>query len=194
MAKYAIERWTRMPVETDIASEFRYRDPVLDDRTLVIGISQSGETADTLAATRYALAQGSTVVGVSNVVDSSLARESHAVLYTRAGPEIGVAATKTFTTQLVAMQLLALYLAQERGTLDPGTIGVMVNALRSLPRQVEEALRRNYRGRGPRRLGSKGCATSSSSAGAPPTRWRWRGLSSSRRSHTSGPRPTPPER
>jgi glutamine---fructose-6-phosphate transaminase (isomerizing) len=143
MAKYAIERWTRMPVETDIASEFRYRDPVLDDRTLVIGISQSGETADTLAATRYALAQGSTVVGVSNVVDSSLARESHAVLYTRAGPEIGVAATKTFTTQLVAMQLLALYLAQERGTLDPGTIGVMVNALRSLPRQVEEALRRN---------------------------------------------------
>ncbi len=143
MAKYAIERWTRMPVETDIASEFRYRDPVLDDRTLVIGISQSGETADTLAATRYALAQGSTVVGVSNVVDSSLARESHAVLYTRAGPEIGVAATKTFTTQLVAMQLLALYLAQERGTLDPGTIGVMVNALRSLPRQVEESLRRN---------------------------------------------------
>ncbi len=143
MAKYAIERWTRMPVETDIASEFRYRDPVLDDRTLVIGISQSGETADTLAATRYAIAQGSTVVGVSNVVDSSLARESHAVLYTRAGPEIGVAATKTFTTQLVAMQLLALYLAQERGTLDPGTIGVMVNALRSLPRQVEEALRRN---------------------------------------------------
>jgi glucosamine--fructose-6-phosphate aminotransferase (isomerizing) len=143
MAKYAIERWTRMPVETDIASEFRYRDPVLDDRTLVIGISQSGETADTLAATRYAQAQGSTVVGVSNVVDSSLARESHAVLYTRAGPEIGVAATKTFTTQLVAMQLLALYLAQERGTLDPGTIGVMVNALRSLPRQVEEALRRN---------------------------------------------------
>jgi glutamine---fructose-6-phosphate transaminase (isomerizing) len=120
MAKYAIERWTRLPVEIDIASEFRYRDPVLDGRSLVIGISQSGETIDTLAAIRYAKAQGSTVVGVTNVVDSALAREADAVLYTRAGPEIGVAATKTFTTQLVAMQLLGLYLAQVRGPWIPG--------------------------------------------------------------------------
>ena len=140
MAKYAIERWTRLPVEIDIASEFRYRDPVLDARSLVIGISQSGETIDTLAAVRYARAQGSNVIGVSNVVDSALARESDAVLYTRAGLEIGVPATKTFTTQLVAMQLLGLYLAQVRGTLDPGAIEILVKQMLLLPDQVEEVL------------------------------------------------------
>lgn len=140
MAKYAIERWTRLPVEIDIASEFRYRDPVLDGRSLVIGISQSGETIDTLAAVRYAKAQQSTVIGVSNVVDSALARESDAVLYTRAGPEIGVAATKTFTTQLVAMQLLGLYLAQVRGTMDPGTVGLLVDELHQLPDKVRKVL------------------------------------------------------
>jgi len=142
MAKYAIERWTRLPVEIDIASEFRYRDPVLDHNSLVIGISQSGETIDTLAAIRYARAQGSTVIGVSNVVESALARESDAVLYTRAGPEIGVAATKTFTTQLVAMQLLGLYLAQVRGTLDPGAIELLVKEMMRLPEQVEKVLSR----------------------------------------------------
>ena len=142
MAKYAIERWARLPVEIDIASEFRYRDPVLDDRSLVIGISQSGETIDTLAAVRYARAQGSVVIGVSNVVESALARESDAVLYTRAGPEIGVAATKTFTTQLVAMQLLGLYLAQVRGALDPGAIELQVKELLRLPDQVEAVLAR----------------------------------------------------
>lgn len=140
MAKYAIERWTRLPVEIDIASEFRYRDPVLDARSLVIGISQSGETIDTLAAVRYAKAQGAILIGVSNVIDSALARESHAVLYTRAGLEIGVAATKTFTTQLVAMQLLGLYLAQVRGTLDPGKIELLVNDLQKLPAQVSQVL------------------------------------------------------
>jgi glucosamine--fructose-6-phosphate aminotransferase (isomerizing) len=142
MAKYAIERWTRLPVEIDIASEFRYRDPVLDGRSLVIGISQSGETIDTLAAVRYARAQGSIVIGVSNVVESALARESDAVLYTRAGPEIGVAATKTFTTQLVAMQLLGLYLAQVRGALDPGAIELQVKEMLRLPEQVETVLER----------------------------------------------------
>ena len=140
MAKYAIERWTRLPVEIDIASEFRYRDPVLDGRSLVIGISQSGETIDTLEAVRYARAQGSTVIGVSNVLESALARESDAVLYTRAGPEIGVAATKTFTTQLVAMQLLGLYLAQVRGTLDPGAVDLLVSQMGDLPSQVEQVL------------------------------------------------------
>ncbi len=140
MAKYAIERWTRMPVEIDIASEFRYRDPVLNARSLVIGISQSGETIDTLAAIRYAKAQGSMVIGVSNVVDSALAREADAVLYTRAGPEIGVAATKTFTTQLVAMQLLGLYLAQVRGAMDPGAVELLVRDLNRLPAQVESVL------------------------------------------------------
>ena len=140
MAKYAIERWTRLPVEIDIASEFRYRDPVLDRRSLVIGISQSGETLDTLAAVRYARAQGSLLIGVSNVVDSALAREADAVLYTRAGPEIGVAATKTFTTQLVAMQLLGLHLAQVRGSLDEGNIVNLANGVRLLPDLVEKAL------------------------------------------------------
>ena len=140
MAKYAIERWTRLPVEIDIASEFRYRDPVLDGRSLVIGISQSGETIDTLAAARYAKAQGSTLIGVSNVVDSALAREADAVLYTRAGPEIGVAATKTFTTQLVAMQLLGLYLAQVRGTMDPGTVAYHITELEALPSKVKRAI------------------------------------------------------
>lgn len=140
MAKYAIERWTRLPVEIDIASEFRYRDPVLDARSLVVGISQSGETIDTLAAIRYAKAQGSTVIGVSNVVDSALAREADAVLYTRAGPEIGVAATKTFTTQLVVMQLLGLYLAQVRGSMDPGGIEYLVTELRRLPDAVRTVL------------------------------------------------------
>jgi glucosamine--fructose-6-phosphate aminotransferase (isomerizing) len=140
MAKYAIERWTRLPVEIDIASEFRYRDPVLDRRSLVIGISQSGETIDTLAAIRYARAQGSTVIGVTNVVDSALAREGDAVLYTRAGPEIGVAATKTFTTQLVALQLLGLHLAKVRGSLDPGSIAHLVTELHALPGNVQKAL------------------------------------------------------
>ena len=140
MAKYAIERWTRIPVEIDIASEFRYRDPVLDGRSLVIGISQSGETIDTLAAIRYARAQGSTVIAVSNVVESALAREADAVLYTRAGPEIGVAATKTFTTQLVAMQLLGLYLAQVRGSLDQGAIELLVSEMLRLPDLVEKVL------------------------------------------------------
>ncbi|HEX7098976.1 MAG TPA: glutamine--fructose-6-phosphate transaminase (isomerizing) [Acidimicrobiia bacterium] len=143
MAKYAIERWTRLPVEIDIASEFRYRDPVLDARSLVVGISQSGETIDTLAAVRYARAQGSTVIGVSNVVDSALARESDAVLYTRAGPEIGVAATKTFTTQLVVMQLLGLYLAQVRGSMDPGAIEQLVTEMRTLPEAVKGVLERD---------------------------------------------------
>jgi glutamine---fructose-6-phosphate transaminase (isomerizing) len=140
MAKYAIERWTRLPVEIDIASEFRYRDPVLDARSLVIGISQSGETIDTLAAVRYAKAQGANLIGVSNVLESALAREADAVLYTRAGLEIGVAATKTFTTQLVAMQLLGLYLAQVRGTLDPGKIELLVTDLLKLPDQVQQVL------------------------------------------------------
>ncbi len=140
MAKYAIERWTRLPVEIEIASEFRYREPVLDGRSLVIGISQSGETVDTLEAVRYAGAQGSTVIGVTNVIDSALARDSDAVLYTRAGPEIGVAATKTFTTQLVAMQLLGLFLAQARGSTDPGTVSMFVEGLRMLPERVAATL------------------------------------------------------
>lgn len=140
VAKYAIERWTRLPVEIDIASEFRYRDPVLDERTLVIGVSQSGETIDTLAGFRHAARLGGRTLAVANVVDSSLAREADGVLYTRAGPEIGVAATKTFTAQMAAMEVLALYLAQVRGTLTPAEAGEILEALHRVPDVIEEVL------------------------------------------------------
>jgi glutamine---fructose-6-phosphate transaminase (isomerizing) len=116
IAKYAIEHWTRMPVEVEMASEFRYRDPVLDRQTLVVAISQSGETADTLEAVRHARAQKARVLAICNTNGAQIPRESDAVLYTHAGPEIGVAATKTFTAQLAAVELVGLALAQARGT------------------------------------------------------------------------------
>jgi glutamine---fructose-6-phosphate transaminase (isomerizing) len=140
VAKYAIEHWTRIPVEIDIASEFRYRDPVLDTTTLTLAISQSGETIDTLEAVRHARHQQSPVIAISNTVGSSIARESDAVLYTRAGPERGVAASKTFATQMVALHLLALYLAQVRGTMYPDEISGYVGQMASLPQQVQRAL------------------------------------------------------
>jgi glucosamine--fructose-6-phosphate aminotransferase (isomerizing) len=127
-------------VEIDVASEFRYRDPVVDADTLVIGVSQSGETIDTLAGFRYARGLGGLTVAVANVVDSSMAREADAVLYTRAGPEIGVAATKTFLAQMTAMEVLALYLAQVRGTLPPEAVGTVLEALHRIPSQVEECV------------------------------------------------------
>ncbi len=142
MAKYAIEHWARLPCEIDIASEFRYRDPVLDDRTLVIGVSQSGETVDTFQAVREAAALGARVLVICNVVDSSMARESDAVLYTRAGPEIGVAATKTHLAQIVALEILALYLAQVRGTLTPADARATLSAMGVLPEQVAAVLER----------------------------------------------------
>ncbi len=139
-AKHAIEHWTRIPVELDLASEFRYRDPVLDDSCLVIGIAQSGETADTLAAIRFAKEMGAKVVAITNVVGSSITRDADAVLFTHAGPEIGVAATKTFLAQLVALNLFALYLAQERGSMEPGKLSETIDAMRALPDQIEEVL------------------------------------------------------
>jgi glutamine---fructose-6-phosphate transaminase (isomerizing) len=142
VAKYAIEHWTRLPVEIEIASEFRYRDPVLDRNTLVIAISQSGETADTLGAVRYARRQRARVLTVCNTVGASIPRESDAVLYTRAGPEIGVAATKTFATQLAAMYLVALYLAQVRGTMFTDEVASVVRELEQVPGKVELCLER----------------------------------------------------
>jgi glucosamine--fructose-6-phosphate aminotransferase (isomerizing) len=139
-AKHAIEHYTRIPVELDLASEFRYRDPVLDEHSLVIGIAQSGETADTLAAVRFAKDMGAMVVAITNVVGSSITRDADAVLFTHAGPEIGVAATKTFLAQLVALNLFALYLAQERGVMDAGKLGETIDAMRALPDQIEEVL------------------------------------------------------
>ena len=140
VAKHAIEHWNRLPVEIDIASEFRYRDPVLGSDTLVVGISQSGETADTLAAIRYARQQGARVVAITNVVGSSITRESDAVLYTHAGPEVGVAATKTLTTQMAALWLLALWIAQVRGTMYPQETKHLVDHMWAVPDQMEEVL------------------------------------------------------
>ena len=143
VAKYAIEHWTRLPVEIEIASEFRYRDPVLDRNTLVIAISQSGETADTLGAVRYARRQRARVLTVCNTVGASIPRESDAVLYTRAGPEVCVAATKTFATQLAAMYLVALYLAQVRGTMFTDEVASVVRELEQVPDKVELCLERS---------------------------------------------------
>jgi glucosamine--fructose-6-phosphate aminotransferase (isomerizing) len=139
-AKHSIEHWARIPVELDLASEFRYRDPILDDRCLVIGITQSGETADTLAALRYARDMNARVAAVTNVVGSSITRDAEAVIFTHAGPEIGVAATKTFVAQLTALNLLALYLAQKRRSMPPAKVADALQALQFLPEQIEDVL------------------------------------------------------
>ncbi len=141
VAKYAIEHWTRVPVEIEIASEFRYRDPVLGPDTLTLAVSQSGETIDTLEAARHARRQGSQVIAVTNTVGSTLSREADAVIYMHAGPEIGVAATKTFATQMVSLHLVALYLAQVRGSMFPEEVGEVLDRMAELPRQVERTLR-----------------------------------------------------
>ncbi|AEN11855.1 MULTISPECIES: glutamine--fructose-6-phosphate transaminase (isomerizing) [unclassified Streptomyces] len=140
IAKYAIEHITRLPCETELASEFRYRDPILDGRTLVVAISQSGETMDTLMALRHAREQGARVLAVCNTNGSTIPRESDAVLYTHAGPEVAVASTKAFLTQLVACYLVALYLGQVRGTKWGDEIRAVVRQLSEIPRQVEEVL------------------------------------------------------
>ena len=140
LAKYAIEHWTRLPVEVEIASEFRYRDPILTRSTLVIAISQSGETMDTLMALRHARAQGSRVLAICNVNGSTIPRESDAVIYTYAGPEVAVASTKAFLTQVVAVQLVALYLAQVRGTKWGDEIAAHVADLALMPGKVDEVL------------------------------------------------------
>src|SRR3954470_4972013 len=140
VAKYAIEHWTRLPVEIEIASEFRYRDPVLGPDTLTLAVSQSGETIDTLEAARHARRQGSQVIAVTNTVGSSLAREADGVLYMHAGPEIGVAATKTFATQMVSLHLVALYLAQVRATMFPEEIAEVLDRMDELPDLVERTL------------------------------------------------------
>ena len=140
LAKYAIEHWTRLPVEVELASEFRYRDPVLDRSTLVIAISQSGETADTLEAVRHAKSQKAKVLAICNTNGSQIPREADAVLYTRAGPEIGVAATKTFLAQIAANYLVGLALAQARGTKYPDEVEREYRELESMPGLVAQVL------------------------------------------------------
>ncbi len=142
VGRHAIEHWARLAVESEIASEFRYRDPVLDNNTLVIAVAQSGETLDTMEAVRHAKRQGARILAVVNVVDSSIAREADAVLYTRAGPEVGVASTKTHVSQIAALEVLALHLAQLRGTLYPAEVHDLLTGLGALPDKVEETLSR----------------------------------------------------
>jgi glucosamine--fructose-6-phosphate aminotransferase (isomerizing) len=140
IGKYMIEEMARIPVEVDYGSEFRYRQPVLDQHTLFVGISQSGETADTIAAGREAKHHGATAVAISNVMDSTLARESNGVFYTHAGPEIGVAASKTFTTQLVSLYLLGLALGRQQGTLPEARGKKLAQDLLQMPRLMERVL------------------------------------------------------
>ncbi|WP_030482930.1 glutamine--fructose-6-phosphate transaminase (isomerizing) [Nocardioides aequoreus] len=142
VAKYAIEHWTRIPCEVELAHEFRYRDPILTRNTLVVAISQSGETADTLMAIRYARRQRAKVLAICNTNGSTIPRESDAVIYTHAGPEIGVASTKGFLTQLVACYLLGLYLAQVRGTKFGDEIAAVVAELDKMPAHVQTLLDR----------------------------------------------------
>ncbi|GAA1926527.1 glutamine--fructose-6-phosphate transaminase (isomerizing) [Nocardioides hwasunensis] len=140
VAKYAIEHWCRIPVEVELASEFRYRDPILTASTLVVAISQSGETADTLQAIRHARVQRSKVLAICNTNGSTIPRESDGVIYTHAGPEIGVASTKGFLTQLVACYLLALYLAQVKGTRYGDEIAQVMDQLEQMPDHIATVL------------------------------------------------------
>src|SRR5438309_804077 len=140
VGRYAIEEWARVPVEIDIASEYRYRNPVVGSGDLVIGISQSGETADTLAAMRIARDRGARVLAITNIMGSQATRDADGVLYTRAGLEIGVAATKTFVAQVAVMYLIALKVAQERQSLGPDEVADLVGEIRALPHKLADLL------------------------------------------------------
>jgi glucosamine--fructose-6-phosphate aminotransferase (isomerizing) len=140
VAKYAIEKWAKIPVEVEIASEFRYRDPIIDPTTLVIAISQSGETMDTLMAVRHAKSAGARVLAICNTNSSTIPRESDAVLYTHAGPEIAVASTKALLTQIIAVYLIGLHLAQANGSLSDQQVHEIYNELLELPGKIEQIL------------------------------------------------------
>jgi glucosamine--fructose-6-phosphate aminotransferase (isomerizing) len=146
IGRYAIEQWARMPVDVDFASEYRYRNPVVGPEDLVIGISQSGETLDTLVAMRTARERGATVLAVTNVMGSQITREADGVLYTRAGLEIGVAATKTFVSQITAMYLIALRLAEVRETMGRSELKPVISELKRLPHMIAELLERDVSG------------------------------------------------
>ncbi len=142
IGRYAIEEWARVPVDMDIASEFRYRNPIFRERDLVIGITQSGETADTLAAMRVAKEAGAKVLAITNMRDSQVTRDADGVLFTRAGLEVSVAATKTFVCQVAVLYLLALRLAELRGELDTAQLTELVAQVKHLPHLIDELLRR----------------------------------------------------
>jgi len=140
LGQYAIEKWSRIPVSVELSHEFRYRDPILTDRTLVVSISQSGETMDTLMAVKYAMASGAKVLSVCNTQGATIPRESHAVIYTHAGPEVAVASTKAFVAQVTALYLLGLHLGAVRGTLTDAEISANVAELVAIPDKIGEVL------------------------------------------------------
>jgi glucosamine--fructose-6-phosphate aminotransferase (isomerizing) len=140
LGKYAIEQWTRVPVDVELSHEFRYRNPILNEKTLVISISQSGETMDTLMAVKYALDAGARVLSVCNTMGASIPRESHAVVYTHAGPEVAVASTKAFLAQVTALYLIGLHLAAVRGTLSEAEIRENVTELQAIPDKIADVL------------------------------------------------------
>jgi glucosamine--fructose-6-phosphate aminotransferase (isomerizing) len=140
IAKYAIEKWAKIPVSVELAHEFRYRDPILTSKTMIVAVSQSGETMDTLMATRFAKEQGAKVLAICNTQGATLARESDAVIYTHAGPEVAVASTKALTAQMTAVYLLALFLAANRAILDRNELMTLGKELLKLPAKVEETL------------------------------------------------------
>ncbi|MDO5726599.1 MAG: glutamine--fructose-6-phosphate transaminase (isomerizing), partial [Bowdeniella nasicola] len=140
VAKYAIEHWCRIPVEVELAHEFRYRDPIVNEKTLVVAISQSGETMDTLMAVRHAREQGAKVLGILNTHGATIAREADAVLYTHAGPEVAVASTKAFLAQITACYILGLYLAQLRGNMFADEIGAELDLLGQMPAKIQQVI------------------------------------------------------
>lgn len=140
IGKYAIERWARIPVEVDLSHEFRYREPVIDDSTLVVSISQSGETMDTLMAVKFAIAAGARTLSICNTQGATIARESDAVIYTHAGPEVAVASTKALVAQVTAIYLLGLQLASLRGTLEPSEIAELLEDLQAVPEKIRTVL------------------------------------------------------
>ena len=193
IASYAMEVLTGLPVQVDLASEFRYRCPVLDDEVLVIGITQSGETLDTLAAMRLAREAGAPVLALTNIMGSQATREADAVLFTRAGLEIGVAATKTHVVQIAALLLLTLHIARVRGTLSDDELQQVASSSPRCPPWSRTAwwpIRRSRRSRGATPASRSSCTSGATSATACASRAR----SSSRRSPTSRPNRTPPAR
>ncbi len=142
IGKQVIEKWARIPVEVDFSSEYRYRDPLVEDNCLFVAITQSGETIDTLAAIREAKSKGAKIVAITNVVGSTVARESNSVIYTHAGPEIGVCATKTFTAQIMVMYLMALYFARVNGLIDKNEFQKIIDELKVIPDKIHSILDR----------------------------------------------------
>ena len=145
VGEYLIEEYARIPVEVEYASEFRYRNPIISEKDIVIAVSQSGETADTMAAIELAKEKGATIFGICNVVGASIPRLSHAGVYTHAGPEIGVASTKAFTAQVTVLTLMALYMAQQKGTITQSKLIDLLTELDNIPSMVEKCLLSNDR-------------------------------------------------